>query len=399
MITLRGLKVFCSGSRQDFRKRAARAGLGVMKVLMDFAVDHAPRCMKMACLLFSWLLLPMSASIAAEPHITQVGPVMATVTLTPEQPTIGDEVVLEIKVESEQGIELLMPEFGEALERYTILDFVPKQLIAEDGGTVFTQRYTLQPQLSGEQSIPPILIEFVDHRPGKPASPDDFDAYELLTDRIDFSVKSVLPESTVVELKPPLGELELTSTSDRSQRWTLIIAGTLLLAMLIAGVTFALRAKRHIQRRNAYELARAQVDRLVADRQSTSPRLTIEQFYVEISSVIRQYLENRFEVRAPELTTDEFLQLAAAESELSSEHQQLLAEFLNQADRVKFASGALSSGAATDRDVVRSCELALQFLEETRENAPDVEVRDASPESTGEVRAHVDSGRKEAQRV
>lgn len=322
-----------------------------------------------------WILLS-SLCIASSPQVTLLGPVTATLTLTPEQPVIGDEIVLEIKVEAEKDVEVLMPEFGEALERYTIVDFVPKQYIAADGQTVLTQRYTLQPFLSGEQSIPPILIEFVDHRPGQPAGPDDYDAYELLTERIDFQVQSVLPDSATAELKPPLGELELRSTTGNRLGWGLITVAVLLLVIAVGGLLFARRARKRVLRRNAYELARQQVDRLIADRQTANPQLSIEQFYIEISAVIRQYLEYRFEVAAPELTTDEFLQLAAAKSELSSEHQQLLAEFLNQADRVKFASGVLSSRAASERDVQRSCELAVRFLEETRENAPDVEVMD-----------------------
>ena len=82
----------------------------------------------------------------------------------------GDEVVLEIKVEAEACVDVLMPEFGEALSRYTIVDYVPRQRVADDGSTVHLQRYTLQPYLSGEQSIPPILVEFVDHRPGQKAA-------------------------------------------------------------------------------------------------------------------------------------------------------------------------------------------------------------------------------------
>jgi hypothetical protein len=323
-----------------------------------------------------WLCLATSLVLqaAGQPQVTQLGPVKATLSLSPPTPTIGDEIVLEIVVEAEAGVELLMPEFGEALERYSIVDFVPKQRIDGQGRTIHTQRYTLQPFLSGEQSIPPILIEFIDRRPGQKPSPDDYDAYELMTERIDFTVASVLPASASAELKPPMGTLDLPSQTSRWLGWGIGgLVGLVLLAIL--AVTWLARgARRRSLRRNAYELARQQVDRLIDDRQAVSPTLSVERFYVEISNVIRQYLENRFEVRAPELTTDEFLQLAAAESQLSAEHQQLLAEFLNQADRVKFASGAMSTGMATEGDVHRSCELAVQFLEETRENAPDVEL-------------------------
>ncbi len=302
---------------------------------------------------------------------SEVGPVKATVTLSPSEPTIGDEVELEIKVEAAKDVEVLMPEFGEALERYSILDFVPRQIIDSNGNIALSQKYTLQPHLSGEQAIPPILIEFIDNRPGSRPSPDDFDAYELLTERLDFNVKSVVVDSAANELKPPLGELELHSSVAAQFRW-LIIAATLGLFLAIAvGLVWASRLRTRILKRNAYELARQKIDRLVTDRRSASPQLTMEQFYVGISAVIRQYLENRFDLRAPELTTDEFLQLASAQSELSKEHQQLLAEFLNQADLVKF-SGGYAAGHVNEQDVRRSCELAVRFLEETRTNAPDI---------------------------
>ncbi len=348
---------------------------------------HTTRAQLVVIMLFGSISPTLASSTNSE-RVTQVGPVRATVALTPEKPLIGDEIVLEITVESEPGIELLMPEFGEALERYTIVDFVPKQHIDGDGKSVMTQRYTLQPFLSGEQSIPPILIEFIDHRPGQQPSPDDFDAYELLTERIDFQVQSVLPDSAVAELKPPLGELAIVSPADRSQTRIIVAVVLGLLGLIAVGWLWSRQTGKRILRRNAYELARDRVDRLVADRQSTAPSLTIEQFYVEISAVVRQYLENRFELRAPELTTDEFLQLAAAGGELSNEHQLLLAEFLSQADRVKFASGTLVTGATCERDVVRSCELAVKFLEETRENAPDVEVTE---EVTAEDISDVDA--------
>ena len=136
--------------------------------------------------------------------VNPLGPVTVTTTLSPAEPTIGDEITLEIRVEAEPQVEVLMPEFGEALNRYTILNFVPRQRIDDSGKTVLTQLYTLQPYLSGPQAIPSILIEFVDHRPGQKPAPDDFDAYEILTDRIDFQVRSVVPDNAAPRAEAPL---------------------------------------------------------------------------------------------------------------------------------------------------------------------------------------------------
>ncbi len=328
------------------------------------------------------LTLCAASLMAAGPYLSQekeLGPVKVTTTLAPDEPTIGDEITLEIRVESAAGVDVLMPEFGEVLSRYTILDFVPKRQILNDGRTIATQRYTLQPYLSGEQSIPPILVEFVDNRPGQKRAPDDADAYELLTDRIDFQVQSVLPQSASNELNPPLGELQLI-TPGRSARvaWGIILA---VIAVVLTALTIAWRSRRRLAlRRNAYDIARAKLDRLLA-RDLPESEEQIAAFFVEISAIIRRYLEDRFDLRAPELTTEEFLAVAGGGGELSQDHQGLLREFLRQADLVKFAGVRAST-----QEIRKSSDTAIRFLEETRANAPLVEV---SEHEEGEMLAPV----------
>lgn len=63
----------------------------------------------------------------------------------------------------------------------------------------------------------------------------------------------------------------------------------------------------------------------------------LEPFYVELSGIIRTYLENRFGLRAPERTTEEFIREAASSRLLVPEHQLLARDFLEQCDLVKFA--------------------------------------------------------------
>ena len=88
---------------------------------------------------------------------------------------------------------------------------------------------------------------------------------------------------------------------------------------------------------------------------------------------MRRYLEDRFDLRAPELTTEEFLALAGSASNLSRDHQLLLRDFLRQADLVKFAGVR-----ASEDEIRRSSDLAVRFLEETRENAPLIDDPDAA---------------------
>ena len=308
------------------------------------------------------------------------GPVQAVVRLKPAKPRIGDVVTLTIEVTAPKGVELLMPEFGEALDRFRIVDFVPRESIDQEGRTVAFQQYRLEPPSSGAQAIPPILIEFVDRRPGERATPEDFDAYELLTERVDFEVESVLPEGADAELKPPKGRLEAPVVEEASS-WPWIVGSiVLLMAASVAGAWTVLTLKRRARRRSAYEVARSNLDRLV-----NAPRPTGEQvdaFYVELSAIVRRYLEDRYELRAPELTTEEFLNQVMGAPQLSGEQKGMLRDFLRQADLVKFA------GVRPGAEVIElSLSAASRFLDETRENAPLVD--EPTSERTDEEVSHV----------
>jgi len=306
---------------------------------------------------------------------TERGPVEATVRLEPATPLIGDYVTLTLEVVAEKGVELLMPEFGDALDRFQIVDFAPRQVIDDTGHTRATQTYRLETATSGQQVIPAILIEFVDRRQGQRLAPEDQDAYELLTEPLIFQVQSVIPDDAKAELRPPLGHLEPLSVT-RSHRWFWGLGGALLTAGIVVGAAVLWRVQKNRRcRQTAYEIARRRLDRLLLDRQRDSA--DAEAFFVELSDIVRHYLEDSFELRAPELTTEEFLTLASDSPDLTREHQQQLRQFLRQADLVKFA------GMVPEQDEITRCvEVAQHFLDETRDDDKLVE---ASASLSGEV--------------
>ncbi|NOY24256.1 MAG: hypothetical protein GXP62_00120, partial [Oligoflexia bacterium] len=63
-------------------------------------------------------------------------------------------ITLVLTVDADQGVSLDMPPFGEALGRFSIVDFEPSEHPADDGGTHAEQRYTLQAPMSGRQRLP-----------------------------------------------------------------------------------------------------------------------------------------------------------------------------------------------------------------------------------------------------
>ncbi|MCC9600465.1 hypothetical protein LOC67_07820 [Stieleria sp. JC731] len=288
------------------------------------------------------------------------------VTLEPKSPVIGDTIKLTIEVEAEKDVEVLMPDFGSALHRFAILDFAPRKTIGDQGRTFETQTYRLESPSSGPQVVPPILIEYIDRREGKQPSPEGLDAYEILTERVKFEVQSVLPSDTTAELKPPMGRLEpqVASGENGSALWW--IAGAFIAMVLgVAAIVFWAKSKKQERRRSAFEIAIARLEELLLSPRETEPQ--VDQFYVQLTAIIRQYIEDRFEMRAPELTTEEFLASISNSPDISSAHQGLLRDFLRHADLVKFA-GAKPSTSET----ARSIEIAKRFLEETKQGGDNV---------------------------
>jgi len=60
-------------------------------------------------------------------------------------------------------------------------------------------------------------------------------------------------------------------------------------------------------------------------------------FITEVANTVRSYLEARFQLHAPERTTEEFLQELPACPALNPRQAELLADFLTRGDLVKFA--------------------------------------------------------------
>ena len=88
-----------------------------------------------------------------------------------------------------------------------------------------------------------------------------------------------------------------------------------------------------------------------------------------MSDTARQYLEERFEFRAPERTTEEFLHELRRTNLLSADQKNSLSEFLQQCDLVKFAK--YEPREPELRELHGS---ALRLVEETEPDDPAAEI-------------------------
>ena len=88
-----------------------------------------------------------------------------------------------------------------------------------------------------------------------------------------------------------------------------------------------------------------------------------EPFFTELSLILRTYLENRFDIKAPESTTEELARSMSSDTRLELKEQQTLRNFLTQADLVKFAR------AGAEQDVMQNAFATVEdFVEQTKES-------------------------------
>lgn len=293
---------------------------------------------------------------AAAPLVveTREGPVTATLTLDPAEPRLGDPLVLTLEVFAKTGVVVEMPAFGEALGRFAIVDFAPREEATHDGLRM-SQRYTLQASTSGRQRIPRLRLEFLDQRDAGV----DARAKELLTDELAFVVASVLPEGQPLdELRPLRASLPELQGPWLRRNWPWLVLGLGVVAAAAGGVVWWLRRAEERARLTAFDRAMARLERL--QRRGLPAADAADSWYVELSDIVRRYIEERFALRAPELTTEEFLAEAGRSRELTAGHRELLAAFLARCDRVKFAR--YSPDEDESQDALRD---ARRFLEET----------------------------------
>ena len=304
---------------------------------------------------------PITPAKDALAKTTENGPVKATVKVWPAKPTLGEPIYVRLEIEAPAGISIDAP-FQEAgdqrLGRFRVVGFTRDQERTPGGGQHQEQTYTLEAPSSGRQRIPPLRLEMVDTRAS--ASSDAKKPQELLTDEVPLEVAPVPAEQATAELKPAIGEID-ADVGGTSWAVVLGIGGAILMAGSGSILAFrGIRARRRIQKqRSAYEEAVSEL-RALEDRGAPDAE-TADAWFVRLSAIVRTYLEQRYDIRAPELTTEEFLLVATARPELTTEHRGLLTQFLERCDRVKFA------GYRPDtEESLATLAAARGFVEDTR---------------------------------
>jgi hypothetical protein len=290
------------------------------------------------------------------------GPVSFRTALSKKEITIAERVTMLLEIKARDGYKAELPSFGEKLELFGIVDYETFRP-ALRGDTVVVRRiYELEPFLSGDYRIPPMTVRFT--------AEGDSVQHSIESDTLRVRVNSILPEELAeLEIKEAAGPAEIPA--DRT-------AAIFIAAAVIAAATavYLLWRRRKVRTAAAlrippHEIAFRALEALLA-RGLIEKRL-YKEFTAGVSDILRRYIEDRFGLRAPERTTEEFLAEARDGLPVEEERKRILAEFLTHCDLVKFATLEPS-----EEDVKSSFAVARDFIEATKQSE---EVKEAATEA------------------
>ncbi|MFQ6042303.1 MAG: hypothetical protein ACE5PV_15715 [Candidatus Poribacteria bacterium] len=276
-----------------------------------------------------------------------------TVTTQVDQTTIsiGDKIKYTITVEAKPELKVELPQFAENLGGFAIKDFGQLKPKKRKGWMVYQQWYLLDTYTTGSYTIPAPVIRYTEA---------DGTKREIKGKEVTVEVKSVLSEGEEPQDIRDIAEpVKLPVSYTRFILWIVVA-----LVLIAGGVTTLLLLKRRkkaaeeVPKKPAHVIAYEQLEELISSGLIEQRR--IEEYYVLLSDTIRAYLENRFGLRAPEMTTEEFLDAVANDSNLKYEHKTLLSDFLTHCDLVKFARYGPDEG-----EMKSAYESAKRFVDET----------------------------------
>ena len=239
-------------------------------------------------------------------------------------------VFLRVEVKAPGDRSATMPDLRDRVVGFSLVeDFAEEPVKNPDGSTVQVTNWRLVPEPCADvYKLKPFLVK---------ASPKIYKArsdegmYSLIGGPIYFEKPATRePVTGAMEADP---QKDLPPLSWKLVGWVAlgVLALLAVLAGLVAGVKYvARRVKEH--RMSPIERAWVELDRLL--KKGLPGRGRYKDFYVELTMVVRRYVQRKYGIKAPHLTTEEFLREFRDEGRGMRDE---LRKFLESADMVKFA--------------------------------------------------------------
>jgi hypothetical protein len=286
--------------------------------------------------------------------------ITATAELDTNRALIGDQIGLTIRVEKPDDWQIFFPEFKDTLgSKVEIISQSPTDTLQTHKGSSLLSRYLLISVFdTGVFEIPSLTFigskdQFSDTAKTNSLA---FEIFPVKTDTVLHDIKAIA--------KAPFGLKELFYYTRKNAFY---ILGTVFLGFMIWYLIRFFRKRRAADVRGLNGkpveppevIALRGLEKLKDEKPWLKGR--VKMYYVDLSEILRRYIEDRYEIMAMEQTTDEIMSVLKSPV-CNTAHHALLAGILQLADLVKFAKVVPG-----ERESATQVELAIEFVRNTRQ--------------------------------
>ncbi|MCF7958012.1 MAG: hypothetical protein K9M57_06130 [Phycisphaerae bacterium] len=297
------------------------------------------------------------------------GPLTVHVTTDRATLDIAQTVTVQLTARIDNQWAVTFPEMPALLaesEHWNILevDSLPEKL-GDKNQIIQARTYRLEPLSDGELVLPELTFTFRKKSDKDPSKTES----QLKTTPVKLTVTTTVGDiGETPRIDDIKGVVELPAPWWPWWVWVSIGGGVILLIALVVW----LRGRRRVEKivrvyRPAHEIALERLQKLIAENLIADKK--VKEFYQRISHILRLYIEHRFDLRAPERTTEEFFQETALTHVLNAEQKEKLGDFLNHCDLVKFARYG-----PTEDEIQKTIEITQDFIETTQVDEKQVEI-------------------------
>lgn len=189
----------------------------------------------------------------------------------------------------------------------------------------------------------------------------------VISDNLGSANKRSYPTKPVFfpveKLDDAAGDVELSlepywipPTAKMIVSWCLIALAAIGIVFLMVYLVKRIKKEVRLRKMTPSERAFAELKDLLAE--DLPARGLFKDYYISLTRIVRKYIERAHGIKAPEQTTEEFLQAASGNTHFTKEVVSTLSVFLQSADLVKFA------GRETDAVLAESAaKTARKYIE------------------------------------
>jgi hypothetical protein len=320
-------------------------------------------------------MAPDTQTPAGESHFRKVekrfnlggAPIEVIVGLSAASIELTDFLTVTVRAEHGESVTLEPPYLSESVYAPLVLVQSPREDLywsEKQGRIIKTWTYRFEPMRSGDFHLKPFRVFFRLNAEKQP-KPEQWPVYKIETDNIPYKVTSVElgDQPDIRDIK----DLILPAYDYRPLAVTSTVIGVISL-MLWVGYGIRQRYRKlDLPLEMVIDYLSESLRRLDdLEAKDYISRQQHERLHVELSAILRYYIENRFGLRAREQTTEEFIREIRYDPHFATEQQAILQQFLGLADLVKFAT--YDPGSDASRDAMNT---VRYFIESTRKTNED----------------------------